>query len=197
MFENCDLDEDGKLTEGEFLQFYKQKAMGMKSDIVWQNLQAHGIGNNLLPEEQDINFNNDLNLTRDQTTLPRCQVANNSEQLDLLFNLDTQLDSSTSDQVWDLLSSLQTNRQLYMNILTNEPQTLSMLADRKILENMPIHKLLYLLQIVKYLVAKILRGEGSSLTDEVLVYIEKPASLNDDVPGNDDNEKGEKSDKQG
>jgi hypothetical protein len=63
--------------------------MGMKSEIVWQNLQAHGIGNNLLPEEQNIGYNNDPNLTLDQSILPRCQVANNPEQLDLLFRLDS------------------------------------------------------------------------------------------------------------
>jgi hypothetical protein len=49
---------------------------------------------------------------------------------------------------------------------------------------------------VKYLINKILRGEGSSLTDEVLLYFDKPAALNEDMPDNDgDNEKGEKTDK--
>ena len=56
---------------------------------------------------------------------------------------------------------------------------------------MPIHKLLYLLQIVKYLMSKILRGEPSAIIDEVLLYYDKPTSANEEAA--DDGEKGEKS----
>jgi hypothetical protein len=50
---------------------------------------------------------------------------------------------------------------------------------------MPIHKLLYVLQIVKYLVSLILRGEKEDSTDEATLYFEKPVAVtgnNEDFP---------------
>jgi len=92
-----------------------------KSDAIWKNLQAHEIGYDLNPEPRNaLTYKNDDNVTRDQSILPRCQIANNPELLEVLFKLDEKLDTGTSDQIWDLIASLKTNRQLYMSILTND-----------------------------------------------------------------------------
>jgi hypothetical protein len=88
--------------------------------------------------------------------------------------------------VWELISSLKTNKQLYMNILTNDKDTLAGLSKPESIKQMPIHKLLYVLQIVKYLVSLILRGDKEDSTDEVTLYFEKPIAVtgnNEDFPG--------------
>lgn len=124
-----DRDNDGKLTDKDFLRFYHSSSIG-RSEAVWKNLQAHDVGHDLLPEPRHaLDYKNDQNVTRDQSILPRCQIANNSELLEVLFSLDQKLDTGTSEQIWDLISSLKTNRTMYMNILTNNQQTLDMLSD--------------------------------------------------------------------
>jgi hypothetical protein len=119
-------------------------------------------------------------------------IANNAEQLEVLFSLDKHLDTSTSDQVWDLISSLKTNKAIYMNVLTNDKETLAALSKPDGLKQMPIHKLLYLLQIVKYLVSRIiLHGEQAESADEVALYFEKPVAAagdNEDIPGMEEKE---------
>ena len=50
--------------------------------------------------------------------LPRVQIANNQEYLGLLFGMDEQ------EVVWDLIASLKTNKEMYMQILTNDSETL-------------------------------------------------------------------------
>jgi len=47
---------------------------------------------------------------------------------------------------------LKTNNNMFMQILNNDDETLKALSQPDLLANIPIHKLLYLLQIVKYLV---------------------------------------------
>lgn len=48
---------------------------------------------------------------------------------------------------------------------------------------MPIHKLLYLLQIIKYLLQKILSGQvNSENMDEVSLFIDKPIGQGNDFP---------------
>jgi len=115
-----DRDHDEKLKINDFLRFYKNNLI-RKSDAIWKNLQAHEIGYDLNPEPRNaLTYKNDDNVTRDQSILPRCQIANNPELLEVLFKLDEKLDTGTSDQIWDLIASLKTNRQLYMSILTND-----------------------------------------------------------------------------
>jgi hypothetical protein len=48
LFNEYDRDIDGKLTREEFLDFYKDRAIA-KPDLVWSNLNSHGIGNDLKP----------------------------------------------------------------------------------------------------------------------------------------------------
>ena len=56
--------------------------------MVWLNLQAHGYGNNLMKEQKyELTYHNDHEVTRDQSELPRCMIADNTEQLNSLFEL--------------------------------------------------------------------------------------------------------------
>ena len=48
LFNEYDKDIDGKLSREEFLEFYRDRAM-TKADLVWSNLNVHGIGNDLKP----------------------------------------------------------------------------------------------------------------------------------------------------
>jgi hypothetical protein len=70
---------------------------------------------------------------------------------------------------------LKTNNNMFMQILNNDDETLKALSQPDLLANIPIHKLLYLLQIVKYLVQKVLRGVTSGSGAEVNIYFTKPA----------------------
>ena len=121
MFDTYEYFKD-KITLEGFLNFYRDAAShSAKRNTVWENLEAHGIGIDLHPDPKtDHDYKNDDNVTRDQSILPRCQIANNPELLEVLFKLDEKLDTGTSDQIWDLIASLKTNRQLYMSILTND-----------------------------------------------------------------------------
>ena len=73
--------------------------------------------------------------------------------------------------VWDFIASLKTNKQMYMCVLTNESETLHSLTEPDLLEKTPIHKLLYWLQIMKYLLTESV--STSSVPDEVALYTEK------------------------
>ena len=87
--------------------------------MVWQNLTAEEIGPDLTREpKQDKHYDNDSNVTKEQALLPRVQIANNQEYLGLLFGMDEQ------EVVWDLIASLKTNKEMYMQILTNDSETL-------------------------------------------------------------------------
>jgi Ca2+-binding EF-hand superfamily protein len=49
LFNEYDTNRDGRLTLSDFLRFYSEKSVN-QTEVVWQNLQAHGIGHDLLPE---------------------------------------------------------------------------------------------------------------------------------------------------
>jgi len=49
LFNDYDTNRDGRLTLSDFLRFYTEKSVN-QTEVVWQNLQAHGVGHDLLPE---------------------------------------------------------------------------------------------------------------------------------------------------
>jgi hypothetical protein len=118
-----DTDCDDKLTLQDFITYYVKMAQ-TSPDTVRHHLRAHEIGIDMLP------FNSEEEVNRDRMILPRYQIANDSERLEMLFSLPEK-------EVWDVIRSLQTNKKLYMDILTNQPDIIS--------AAMPTHKLLYTL----------------------------------------------------
>ena len=50
---------------------------------------------------------------RDVSTLPRCSISNNKEQLLSLFKMGDNPDPDTSELIWKTISSLKTNTELY------------------------------------------------------------------------------------
>lgn len=48
LFDEYDKDKDGCLNLAEFLEFYRDRAVN-RQELVWSNLQAHQIGNDLKP----------------------------------------------------------------------------------------------------------------------------------------------------
>ena len=60
----------------------------------------------------EITYTNDPNLTVDQNSLPRSQIAENLEYLEKLFAIETD-DVRTQEKIWQLISSLKTNSSIY------------------------------------------------------------------------------------
>ena len=76
-----------------------------------------------------------------------------------------------------------------MNVVANDEETLASLSTPEGLKKIPIHKLLYLLQIVKYSVSRIiLHCEQADNSDEVTLYFEKAVAAvnNVDFPSMDE-----------
>jgi len=48
LYDEYDSDHDGRLTKADFFNFYHQKCIKMPH-VVWQNLEKHNVGKDLLP----------------------------------------------------------------------------------------------------------------------------------------------------
>lgn len=147
LFQAHDLDKDDMLTLTDFLRFYRTKS-NESPDTVWLNLQAHGYGNNLMKEVRgETTYENDPLVTKDQDKLPRSLIADNTEQLEMLFNLQSE-DQNSNEQIWKLISSLKTNSTIYKTLLKAEDPA------EELSPNKSVFKLQYYLQIVKHLLQK-------------------------------------------
>lgn len=151
LFSTYDTDQDGRLTKADFLRFYTDKS-NSAPDKVWQNLIQHEIGRDLFPcPKKELTYENDVNVVRDQTELPRYLISSNLQTLDFLFTLEHQLDSATTqaqkakEAIWKLVTSLKTNPHIYLSLLRN--QDLSKMLQPE--GGLPLHKQLYMLQILQ------------------------------------------------
>lgn len=86
LFDTYDSNHDGKLTKEEFLHFYKDKSLE-RPELVWSNLDAHHISNNLKPNSAFQYTDNDPNEIKDPSVLPRYKLSTNQNMFDLLFSL--------------------------------------------------------------------------------------------------------------
>ena len=75
--------------------------------------------------------------------LPRYTIS--SLYLDDLFTMGSTLDNYTSALVWQTTITLQTNKEIYSQILQNDDNLIKALMEPDLLEKMPTHKLLYLM----------------------------------------------------
>ena len=85
LFNNYDQDIDGKLTKEEFLTFYKDRAMS-KPELVWSNLNSHGIGNDLRPIASQYQTD-DPNELKNPCVLPRFKLSSNDHDFMRLFGI--------------------------------------------------------------------------------------------------------------
>lgn len=153
------------LTLEDFLKFYTEKSIA-NVDVVWQNLNAHGIGHDLqleFKEKEDITALNDPLLTKDQSQLPRSFISQDVDKLNCLFSLEI---DEARDKIWRLIGSLQTNPMLMSQILSGDLQVIS--------PNQPVLKLLYCLQILK----NYLNGYSlNQITGKCKLFLEKSKKL--------------------
>ncbi len=78
LFDNYDVDKDGKLSLKEFLEFYRSRSTE-KPEIVWQNISAHDIGNNLRPNNYN-DYEDDPDEVRNKCVLPRHYMSFKKEK---------------------------------------------------------------------------------------------------------------------
>ena len=93
LFVIFDQDADDKLTLQDFLSYYVTLSQTCP-DTVRHHLHAHEIG----PDLQPYNSSEET-VIRDRKILPRYQIANDSEKLDILFSLPDR-------EVWEVIRSL-------------------------------------------------------------------------------------------
>jgi hypothetical protein len=91
------------LTVEDFIRFYRVKSNDTP-ETVWLNLAAHGYGNNLMRDVRgEVTYENDPIVVREQSQLPRSVIAENTAQLEMLFNLESD-DQQANDNIWMLIS---------------------------------------------------------------------------------------------
>ena len=107
MVEKYDTDNDGFLSEADFLQFY-QDACHTKPSVVWSNLWAHHYRNDL--KCYDDPSDNELNVEE----LPRYILTAKATYLATLFNALE--DPGVANEAWSLIIKLPTEANLYQKM---------------------------------------------------------------------------------
>ena len=85
LFNEYDKDIDGKLTKEEFLEFYRDRSL-QKPDLVWNNLEQHGYGNDLKVKQNQY-VQEDPNEIKDASVLPRYRLSSDQQIFNDLFKL--------------------------------------------------------------------------------------------------------------
>jgi len=176
LYKDYDEDKDDRLTKAEFLRFYQTKCRD-NPNIVWQNLEKHNVGKDLMLGQHsdfDLTYNNDSCLVTDQTELPRYFISANQDLFNALFNLEHLLareapshKQASMESVWRLIGELKTNPQLYLSILKNEDLEARLGNPRQLSS----YRLLYTLQIMYSLMANYRVQEASCVN----LYVESRA----------------------
>mmetsp|Transcript_23119 Transcript_23119/g.22543 ORF Transcript_23119/g.22543 Transcript_23119/m.22543 type:complete len:315 (-) Transcript_23119:116-1060(-) len=165
LFDKYDSNKDGKIEEKDFMYFYELSCRD-KPETVRENLKQHNIRNDLkkLSEvTEETAFS-----TED---MPRFKIAENQEYFDKLMELLDRHDT-VSENAWDLVQMLATNRQLYRRVLqlqnAIDGQT-GKVNWTKFFDHQSDYKLLYTLQIVEAVMEE---GEGSN--QERVLILDEP-----------------------
>ncbi|CAD8179644.1 unnamed protein product [Paramecium octaurelia] len=141
-FEQYDKDKDQILTLSDFFEFYTDSARTKKS-TVWLNLQTLHYRNDLIRGDRvplpQIN----------PQQLPRGQIVQNQEYLDLLFEFLSSSSIDVQEKTWYLLRRLPPSPQLIKQMLTFENITKPTDWDSILVSNH--YRLLYSLYIIEFL----------------------------------------------
>ncbi|CAD8119650.1 unnamed protein product [Paramecium sonneborni] len=141
-FEQYDKDKDSILTLQDFFDFYTDSARSKKS-TVWLNLQTLHYRNDLIRGDKvplpQINAQE----------LPRGQIVQNQEYLDLLFELLQNSNSQVQEKTWYLLRRLPPSPQLIKQMITLENITKPTDWDQMLVSSH--YRLLYSLYIIEFL----------------------------------------------
>ncbi len=143
VFEQYDLDKDGKLNDIEFLEFYRDSSV-KRPKVVWNNILSHGYRRDL----KRVDENGDSNVQVDISLLPRFSISRNAHQFNKLFQL-LSIPGKVGKEAWDLVNSLTTNPYLHQQLLKISDQKTQVEWDKLIDATSSIYKLLYTLQIVE------------------------------------------------
>ena len=137
VFAQYDTDKDNLLTLENFLEFYLLAAVE-RPNIVWSNLHAHHVRNDLklASEIEEIKL--------DFKTLPKFILMQNSKTYEILFSL-LDNEGELSSKVWELLNRLPTSPTL-MNQILEQKDNWQESLDLKLQ-----YKLVYVLSIIEYL----------------------------------------------
>ena len=141
-FRTYDKDNLGYVTEEKFLEFYLSSLNSKKDDIVWENLNAMGVREDLhkKDEPEEIPY-----IEKDK--LPRYSLGNDKELIDTLFNMYNNFE--TKKEIFEFLFFLTTNKEIYDNILNNLNKKEENNFDKIFVDKNKILEQLYVLTIIE------------------------------------------------
>jgi len=167
VFATYDDDKDGYLSLENFLDFY-HIASKQRAHVVWSNLHAHQIRNDLKKasevEEEKI----------DIKTLPRYILSTNEEYFSLIFSL-LDFGGKIAIEAWKLLNRLPTSPKIFADVVTLKGVRET--ADKKwelILDPNSAYKMLYALHVIEYLMED---DEEEANEQENHLYVADPKFL--------------------
>ena len=110
LFNEYDKDKLGYITEDKFLEFYLKSLIEKKEVVVWENLKAMGIREDLhkKDEPEEITY-----IENDK--LPRYCLGNDKIFIDALFSLFIKFENKKD--IFEFLFFLSTNKEIYDNVL--------------------------------------------------------------------------------
>jgi hypothetical protein len=110
LFNEYDKDKLGYITEDKFLEFYLKSLVEKKEVVVWENLKAMGIREDLhkKDEPEEITY-----IENDK--LPRYCLGNDKIFIDALFSLFIKFENKKD--IFEFLFFLSTNKEIYDNVL--------------------------------------------------------------------------------
>lgn len=111
LFSLCDPENQGKVYESGFLEFYRQASRD-KEDVVRQNLYSHGYRNDLRRQPEDGSEDNILQIRPSKEQMPRYKISNTDEWFSVFFNL-LSLGNEVSNASWQFIKILATSPSLY------------------------------------------------------------------------------------
>lgn len=155
-----DKNNDGKLSEEEFFEFYKMSSLS-KPHIVWNNLKNLGYNNDLMLASSA------TRTSHSESDLAKTYLMRDSELLSKLFSLiDRTDDISTS--AWELFNRIPPIPEVFKKILFFEKESKDGTVNwDSILESTSVFKTLYNLYILDYLIEDHQEEENSALTQYI------------------------------
>ena len=142
LFDSYDYDKDGYVDLFGFQDFYKQCLLNGKNDTVWDNICAHEF-------RFDLKHLNEVEETViDVMKLPRYLLVKTPHSFELLFSI-LDLGGKSAELVWDLVSRLSTNEEIYNEILNFDKSEEKKVDWSSIITFSSKYRLMYCLQIIE------------------------------------------------
>ena len=151
--------------------YFKAATDPERVGAVYENLVNHNVREDLMRMseiQQAASF--------DESEMPRFTLSSHQEQFDHLFNLLDKNDEASSD-VWNLVRMLNTNKQIFMQILDLKSSSKDSQIDwKKVFEDESLYKQIYRQEIIMSLMEEDQEG-----MDKRVVVTDILGSTRDDV----------------